>query len=57
MEQEKKEENVELYNFKKGFPEEMSDRIKGQSDIQLLFEYALDHLYQDLEPVDSFYPS
>lgn len=40
------------FYLKKGFPEEMLDWINGQSDIQLLFEYALDHLFQEAGPVD-----
>ncbi|MDD9309824.1 hypothetical protein PUS82_00565 [Cytobacillus firmus] len=40
------------FYLKKGFPKEMLDWMNGQSDMQLLFEYALDHLYQNVGPVD-----
>lgn len=40
------------FYLKKDFPREMLDWMNGQSDMQLLFEYALDHLYQNVGPVD-----
>lgn len=41
-----KEGDRATFYFKKGFPSEMLDWVNAQSDMQLLFEYALDHLYQ-----------
>jgi|GEM_PF-3173883 len=42
-----KEGDRTTFYFKKGFPDSMLDWINNQSDIQLLFEYALDCLYKE----------
>lgn len=44
----KKGSRMTYYIKKKDFPEEMLDWLNGQSDLNLLFDYALDRLFQEV---------